>query len=307
MRRAHQQGHTGRDATLAKFREKHWVPQGRKLAQKVKQNCQLCKLRQAKLLQQSMGQLPEARLQPAPPFTHIMLDLFGPYVMKGEVQKRVSGKAYGIIFTDLVVGAVHIEAVYGYDTQSFLMALSRFASIRGWPTTIYSDPGSQLVGADRELKEAWNQIDREVLHKYGARNGLTWLFGPADSPWNQGKVEASVKAAKRAIHFAAHNKRLSVPEFLTVCYEAANLLNERPIGTLPGVDSNLNILTPNTLLLGRAWRKESCVVLIADKSPIKGDYRLGMIIHTYIHILFSSLPLGLFSGRLHQVLWLLLT
>ena len=50
--------------------------------------------------------------------------MFGPYVVKGEVQKRVSGKAYGIIFTDLVVGAVHIEAVYGYDTQSFLMALS---------------------------------------------------------------------------------------------------------------------------------------------------------------------------------------
>ena len=44
MRRAHQQGHTGRDATLAKFREKYWVPQGSKLAQKVRQNCQLCKL-----------------------------------------------------------------------------------------------------------------------------------------------------------------------------------------------------------------------------------------------------------------------
>ncbi len=154
MRRAHQQGHTGRDATMAKFREKYWAPQGSTLAQKVKQNCQLCKLRQAKLLQQSMGQLPEAHLQPAPPFTHVMLDMFGPYVVKREVQKRVSGKAYGIIFTDLVVGAVHIEAVYGYDTQSFLMALSRFASIRGWPTTIYSDPGSQIVGADRELKEA---------------------------------------------------------------------------------------------------------------------------------------------------------
>ena len=198
-----------------------------------------------------MGQLPEACLQPAPPFTHVTLDMFGPYVVKGEVQKRVSGKAYGIIFTDLVVGAVHIETVYGYNTQSFLMALSRFA----WPTTIYSDPGSQLVGTDRELKEAWNQIDREVLHKDGAWNGLTWLFGPTDSPWNQGKVEALVKAAKRAIHFVVHNKRLSVPEFFTVCYEAANLLNERPIGTLPGVDSNLNILTPNTLLLGHACAK----------------------------------------------------
>ena len=118
-----------------------------------------------------------------------MLDIFGPYNVRGEVQKRVSGKAYGVIFTDLVVGAVHIEAVYGYDTTSFVVALSRFASIRGWPSTIYRDPGSQLVGADRELKEAWNKIDREVLHRDGAQNGLMWLFGPADSPWNQGKVD----------------------------------------------------------------------------------------------------------------------
>ena len=329
MRRAHRQGHRGRDGTLAKFREMYWVPQGSKLAQKVKHNCQLCKLRQAKLLQQEMGQLPAARLKPAPPFTHVMLDLFGPYVVRGEVQKRVSGKAYGVVFTDLVFGAIHIEAVYGYDTPSFLMALSRFASVRGWPSCIYSDPGSQLVGADRELKEAWNKIDRELLHKDCAHNGLTWHFGPADSPWNQGKVESMVKAAKRAIHFAVHNSRLSAPEFLTICYEAANLLNERPIGTLPKTDSCLNVLTPNTLLLGRAcaknpgewqpsrqnianryhlvqatvndfWSKwiELCapalvssykwttpsrsvrngdVVLIADKSSLKGDYRLGIV------------------------------
>ena len=36
---------------------------------------------------------------------------------------------------------------------------------------------------------------------------------------------------------------------------AANLLNERPISTLPDVDSYLNVLTPNALLLGRACAK----------------------------------------------------
>ena len=61
-------------AIPAKFRAKYWVSQGSKLARKVVQNCQLCKIRQAKLLQQVMGQLPEARLQPSRPFTHVMLD-----------------------------------------------------------------------------------------------------------------------------------------------------------------------------------------------------------------------------------------
>ena len=98
-----------------------------------------------------MGRLPNARLTQAPPFTYTMIDLFGPYAVRGEVQKRTSGKAYGVIFTDLVSRAVHIEAVYGYDTPSFLLALSRFASVRGWPQFIYSDPGSQLIGAEKEV------------------------------------------------------------------------------------------------------------------------------------------------------------
>ena len=253
MERAHQAGgHRGRDATLARFRMRYWTPQGSKLARLVKMDCQLCKLRDAKFLEQPMGLLPEVRLKPAPAFNHVMLDLFGPYTVRGEVQKRTSGKAYGVLFTDLAMRAVHIEAVFGYDTSNFLMALSRFASLRGWPEKIYSDPGSQLVGAERELKEAWQRIDRESLQRDSAQNGLTWVFGPADSPWHQGAVESLIKAAKRAIHFSVSNQRLSVPEFLTVCCEVSNLLNERPIGVKPSVDSTINVLTPNSLLLGRA-------------------------------------------------------
>ena len=56
-----------------------------------------------------MGLLPEARLKPAPAFNHIMLDLFGPYMVRRKVQKRTSSKAYGVMFTDLAVRAVHIE------------------------------------------------------------------------------------------------------------------------------------------------------------------------------------------------------
>ena len=98
------------------------------------------------------------RLKAAPSFNHVMLDWFGPYMVRGEVQKRTSAKAYVLRFTDLAMRAVHIEAVFGYDTSNFLMALIRFASIRGWKEKIYSDPGSQLVGAERE---AWKKIDRK--------------------------------------------------------------------------------------------------------------------------------------------------
>ena len=60
------------------------------------------------------------------------MDMFSPYAARGELRKRTTGKAYGVIFTDLVLRAVHIEAGFAYDTSSFLMALGRYASVRGW-------------------------------------------------------------------------------------------------------------------------------------------------------------------------------
>ena len=98
-----------------------------------------------------MGMLPLERLTPSPPFDQVMVDFFGPYLVRGETQKRISSKAYGVIFTEVCSRAVHIEAAFGYDTSSFLLALKRYTGIRGWPSVIFSDPGSQLVRAENEL------------------------------------------------------------------------------------------------------------------------------------------------------------
>ena len=256
MRDEHRNGgHRGRDAKLARFRARFWTSHATKLSKKVCKKCQLCKLINVKRMSQIMGKMPPARLKPAPPFTSVMLDLFGPYPVRGEVQKRTTGKAWGVIFTDLCCRAVHLEVVFGYDTESFLLAFSRFTAIRGWPSIVYSDPGSQLVGASEELKRVWRNIDQVYIARVGASAGCEWRLGPADSPWYQGAVEALVKSAKRAIDLSVRGHRMSVSEILTVFSQAADLLNEQPLGVMPGTDSEISILTPNCLLLGRSKSK----------------------------------------------------
>ena len=257
MKQAHDEsGHRGRDPTLARFRQSYWTPRGSKIANKVKIDCPLCILRDTKLLEQIMGQLPVERLVPAPAFQNVCLDLFGPYLVKGEVQKRISMKVYGVIFTDTVMRAVHLEVVPGYDSDSFLLALSRFTSIRGWPAHIFSDPGSQIVGAERELRDAWKSMNKADLIKVSSDKGLKWSFGPADSPWYQGTAESLIKSVKRSIRFSINNQRLSFSELSALFYEVANLMNERPIGLLPvSSDSMINLLTPNCFLIGRATSK----------------------------------------------------
>ena len=240
MRESHSKGHPGRDGTLAKFRGKYWTSNAKKIASKIITNCQTCKLARARTMTQVMGEMPPERLLPAPPFTSIMLDLFGPYAVRGEVQKRTTGKAWGVIFTDLCSRAVHIEVSFGYDSQSFLLAFRRFAAVRGWPQKIFSDPGTQLQGAKVDLDRVFKD------------HGSEWQFSPADSPWRQGAVEALIKSTKKALFLSIGSSRLSPSEMFTIFTEVANVLNERPIGVRPSLDCTINILTPNCLLLGRS-------------------------------------------------------
>ena len=83
---------------------------------------------------------------------------------------------------------------------------------------------------------------------------MEWKFSTADSPWQNGAVEALVKSIKKVLNIVMQNQRLSPSEFSGVLYGVANDINERPIATMT-IDAELSILTPNSLLLGRSTAK----------------------------------------------------
>ena len=192
------------------------------------------------------------RIKPSPAFTNIGVDYFGPYATKGEVQKRTRGKGYGIIFSCDVSRAVHLDIVPDYSTTSSLQALRRFASIRGWPSKIHSDPGSQLCAASNELKRVVRDLDWDEIQQYGHRKGTTWSFSPADAPWHNGSTEALVKTTKRALNATIGEQVFTFSEFQTVMFEVAQIVNQRPIGRKPTSPHEGPYLCPNDLLLGRS-------------------------------------------------------
>jgi len=75
-----------------------------------------------------MANLPEDRLEPAPPFTFCAVDYFGPWHVRegGRELKR-----YGVLFTCLASRAVHLEVASSLSTDSFLNAYRRFVGRRG--------------------------------------------------------------------------------------------------------------------------------------------------------------------------------
>ena len=65
----------------------------------------------------------------------------------------------------------------------------RFVSLRGYPTKLFSDSGSQLVSASKELNEFIKGLDYNRIKEFGAHNGLQWSFSTSDAPWKNGTAE----------------------------------------------------------------------------------------------------------------------
>ena len=61
-----------------------------------------------------MSPLPIERLKPSTAFLYIAIDYFGPFIIRGKVQKRTRVKAYGVILTCINSRAVHVDIAPDY-------------------------------------------------------------------------------------------------------------------------------------------------------------------------------------------------
>ncbi|XP_023810653.1 uncharacterized protein LOC105357885 [Oryzias latipes] len=257
-REAHGEGHEGVAGTLLRMRRKAWVIKGRILAQKVVIKCILCKKAKARTCRQIMGDLPEERSSPAAPFQFTSVDLFGPYHVKDDIKRRVTMKVWGVVFCCMSSRAIHVELANTLSTESFLLAYQRFTAVRGHPRKIWSDSGTNFIGAKPILKDMYSFLREQneaSLEEYATRNGThwTWKIHPADSPHRNGAAEAAVRVTKRALLSLRKVEGLTFSEFLTTLQLDSNLANERPIDAkIQSQEERIESISPNTLLLGRA-------------------------------------------------------
>jgi hypothetical protein len=154
----HQNGHLGVAATTAKTRVKYWIQRVHDLVKLVKLKCVTCREFESKTESQLMCELPTERLLPfTPAFYATSCDYFGPYSVK--VRRNKTAKHYGVLFTCLNTRAVHLELAVDCSAMEFTQVLRRFFALRGQPEKMLSDIGTQLVGAQSELREmieGWN-------------------------------------------------------------------------------------------------------------------------------------------------------
>lgn len=90
------------------------------------------------------------------------MDYFGSYYVTIGRRKEVR---YGVLFRCLSIRAVHIEIAETLNTDSKLLAIRRFISRRGQPLMIISDNGTNLHGAEKELKKYITELDCKRIER----------------------------------------------------------------------------------------------------------------------------------------------
>ena len=130
-------GHGGKGFTLNHFRQCGFViTNGVSLVKSIIFKCVGCRRLRAKQCTQKMSDLPVDRVSQTALFENAGCDFFGPFQIK---ILRSFAKRYGCVFTCLYSRAIHIEICTDLSSDSFILALRRFISIRGPVSCIRCD------------------------------------------------------------------------------------------------------------------------------------------------------------------------
>lgn len=241
-------GHGGQEMVVNELKQKYWITKLRPTVKTVVSGCNFCRIRKVKPVIPRMGNLPSGRMaHDQRPFTHCGVDLFGP--MEVTVGRRRE-KRYGVLFTCLTVRAVHVEIVHSLTTDSLLMALRRMAARRGWPGYMYSDNGTNLRGADTELKKAVQELDEEMLKSTASTYGTQWTFIPPVSPHWGGAWERLIRSVKTTLKIILKERAPKDEVLSTLLAEVENIVNSRPLHHVTVEPGAKESLTPNHILLG---------------------------------------------------------
>ena len=219
--------------------------------------CTSCRRLSIKPNNQMLGQLPLEHVTPGSVFEKVGVDYAGPFQIKyGFICKPTIVKAYICIFVSLSVKSVHLELVSDLTADAFIAALHRFIARRGHPSLIWSDHGTNFVGANRKLKQLADLLEsqktQKIISEFCAAKKIEWKFIPERAPHFGGLWEAAVKSTKTHLKRIVANMKLTYEDFTTGLAQIEACLNSRPLVLLNVADDDgIQALTPGHFLIGQ--------------------------------------------------------
>ncbi|XP_050356528.1 uncharacterized protein LOC126777526 [Nymphalis io] len=245
--------HGGPQLMLNFLRTRYWIVRAKELVKKHFRKCVIC-LRYSKASNQLMGQLPGVRLKPSKPFKSAGVDYAGPINIRFSPGRGAkSYKAYICLFICMVTRAIHLEVVTDMSAKAFIAAFRRFVSRRGHCQDLYSDNGTNFVGAEKQLNEMFHNARSELpseISRLLTFENTRWHFIPPHAPNFGGLWEAGVRSVKTHLRKVIGDSTLTYEELSTVLTQVEACLNSRPLSVLCDDINDLLPLTPGHFLIG---------------------------------------------------------
>jgi hypothetical protein len=145
--------------------------------------------------------------------------------------------------------AIHLELASNLSTDAMIVALRNFIFRRGQVSDIYSDNGTNFVGANKELKAEWLQISQNMAEK-ATKFEITWHFNPPSAPNFGGAWERLVRSVKQCLEALLKSSFPREDTLRSALIEAEFIVNSRPLTHVSIEDEDEEALTPNHFLIG---------------------------------------------------------
>lgn len=242
--------HAGPKLIISMIRQKFWIVSARDAIRRSIFACVTCTRYKARHPTPIMGNLPVSRVQNHRVFSQIGMDYGGPYLVK-ECKRRntKTTKVYIALFICMATKAVHIDIVSDLTASAFLAAFDRFVARRGIPDSVFSDNGTNYVGAARQLKLLFQNEGTQNL--ISTRFPCKWHFNPPAAPHFGGLWEAAIKSVKFHLKRVIGTQLLTYEEFQTLTTRVEGVLNSRPLTPASTDPHDLEALTPGHFIIGK--------------------------------------------------------
>ncbi|XP_062704820.1 uncharacterized protein LOC109430144 [Aedes albopictus] len=241
-------GHAFRETVKNEIKQRFFVFSLSSVVAKVEQNCIWCKVHKNRPKCPRMASLPVQRLTPYQrPFTFVGIDYLGP--VQVSVGRRIE-KRWIVLFTCLVVRAVHLEVAHNLTAQSCAMAIRRFNTRWGPAAEYFSDNGTNLKAASKEFTQQVQEIGYECADQFSSARSK-WHFNPPATPHMGGIWERMVRTVKSVMEVLNDGRKLTDEILLTSIAETADMINSRPL-VYASSGSLQESITPNHFIRGIA-------------------------------------------------------
>ena len=190
-------------------------------------------------------------LMRAPPFFAMMVDIVMGYVAHDSVRLRVTKDCYFLVQVCLTTGATSIGVMEDLSTSSVVLALTRTGNRYGLPKYALFDCQSSF----KSLENAKFSF-KDLQGKLWVDQEMVLDFSTPHAHQEHGRVEAKVKVLKEFLMKSGElGRRHSFIQWETIVSSVSSFINGLPVCSNSddhgGTYGDLNLITPNLLLIGR--------------------------------------------------------